>query len=85
MSLRGIIQDEVFEAKDKELRDKISKVKAVNKDAQERDKNWYEIVGRTLKTLHSAKEQMQSAMSVGGSAGQFCSQLDQQPNLLNMK
>ena len=65
MSHRGMIQDEVFEAKDKELRDKISKVKAVNKDAQERDKNWYEIVGRTLKTLHSAKEQMQSAMSVG--------------------
>ena len=60
-----MIQDEVFEAKDKELRDKISKVKQVNKDAQERDKNWYEIVGKTLTTLRGAKEQMQSAMSVG--------------------
>ena len=65
MSLRGMIQDEVFEAKDKELRDKIHKVKQVNKDAQERDQNWYEIVGKTLTTLRGAKEQMQSAMSVG--------------------
>ena len=37
MSFRGMIQDEVFEAKDKELRDKIHKVKQVNKDTQERD------------------------------------------------
>ena len=65
MSLKGMVSDEVFETKDKELRDRANKVKQVNKDAQELDKNWYEIIGKTLTTLRGAKEQMQSAMEVG--------------------
>ena len=65
MSLNGMIQGDVYMAKDEELQKKIEKVKQVNKDAQERDKNWYEIVGRALKTLNGAKGQMQSAMEVG--------------------
>ena len=43
----------------------MEKVKQVNKDTQERDKNWYEIAGNTLKTLRGAKERMQSSMDVG--------------------
>ena len=65
MSLNGMVADDVFEAKDRELREMIDKIKQVNKDAQERNKNWYEIVGHTLETLRSPKEKMEAATTVG--------------------
>ena len=66
MSLRGMIDDDTFETKDRQLRERIEKIKQVSKDAQERNKNWYEIVGRTLETLRSSpKEKMEAATSAG--------------------
>ena len=39
MSLRGMVDDDTFEAKDRQLRERIEKIKQVSKDAQERNKN----------------------------------------------
>ena len=66
MSLRGLIQDDVFEEKDRQLRERIGKIKKkVNKDAQERNKNWYEKIGKTLETIRSPKEKMEAAENSG--------------------
>ena len=65
MSLRGLVQDDVFEEKDRQLRERIEKIKQVSKDAQERNKNWYEMIGRTLETIRSPKEKMEAAESAG--------------------
>lgn len=43
-----MIKEDVFEAKNKELDDLIEKTKQANKAAQDLDRNWYEVVGRTL-------------------------------------
>ncbi len=45
MSLRGMVDDDLFETKDRQLRERIEKIKEVSKDAQERNKNWYEAIG----------------------------------------
>lgn len=65
MSLRGLIQDDVFEEKDRQLRERIEKIKQVNKDAQERNRNWYEMIGKTLETIRSPKEKMEAAENSG--------------------
>ena len=65
MSLRGMVDDDTFEAKDRQLRERIEKIKQVSKDAQERNKNWYEVIGKTLETLRSPKEKMEAAESAG--------------------
>lgn len=48
MYVKGMIKEDVFEAKNKELDDLIEKTKQANKAAQDLDRNWYEVVGRTL-------------------------------------
>ncbi len=65
MSLRGLVQDDVFEEKDRQLRERIEKIKQVNKDAQERNKNWYEMIGGTLETIRSPQEKMEVAKNSG--------------------
>lgn len=65
MSLRGLIDDDAFETKDRQLRERIEKIKQVSKDAQERNKNWYEVIGKTLETLRSPKEKMEAAETAG--------------------
>ena len=65
MSLRGLVQDDVFEEKDRQLRERIEKIKQVSKDAQKRNKNWYEMIGRTLETIRSPKEKMEATESAG--------------------
>ena len=65
MSLRGMVDDDLFETKDRQLRERIEKVKQVSKDAQERNKNWYEVIGKTLETLRSPKEKMEAAETAG--------------------
>ena len=51
MSLRGIVDGDTFETKDRQLRERMEKVKQVSKDTQGRNKNWYEVIGKTLETL----------------------------------
>ena len=65
MSLRGMVDDDLFETKDRQLRERIEKIKQVSKDAQERNKNWYEVIGKTLETLRSPKEKMEAAETAG--------------------
>ena len=65
MSLRGMVDDDLFETKDRQLRERIERIKEVSKDAQERNKNWYEVIGKTLETLRSPKEKMQAAETAG--------------------
>lgn len=50
MSLRGMVDDDLFETKDRQLRERIERIKEVSKDAQERNTNWYEVIGKTLET-----------------------------------
>ena len=65
MSLRGMVDDDLFETKDRQLRERIERIKEVSKDAQERNKNWYEVIGKTLETLRSPKEKMEAAETAG--------------------
>ena len=65
MFVKGMIKDDVFEAKNKELDDLIEKTKQANKEAQELDRNWYEVVGRTLEILKDPKTKMDAAMDIG--------------------
>lgn len=41
ISLRGMVDDDLFETKDRQLRERIEKIKQVSKNAQERNKKWY--------------------------------------------
>ena len=65
MYVKGMVKEDVFEAKNKELDDLIEKTKQANKAAQDLDRNWYEIVGRTLENLKDPKAKMDAAMDVG--------------------
>ena len=65
MSLRGMVDYDTFETKDRQLRERIEKVKQVSKDAQGRNKNWYEVIGKTVETLRSPKEKMKAAENSG--------------------
>ena len=65
MYVKGMIKEDVFEAKNKELDDLIEKTKQANKAAQDLDRNWYEVVGRTLENLKDPKAKMDAAMDVG--------------------
>lgn len=56
MRTRELIDDEEFEAKAKELKKLKSELKQANQDAKERNKNWYEVIGNTLKNLVNPKE-----------------------------
>ena len=69
MFLKGMIKDDVFEAKNKELDDLIEKTKQANKEAQDLDRNWYEIVGRTLENLKDPKSKLDASMTAGEKRG----------------
>lgn len=73
MSLRGMVDDDLFETKDRQLRERIERIKEVSKDAQERNKNWYEVIGKTLETLRSPKEKMEAAETAGERRGDITS------------
>ncbi|MFV0484715.1 MAG: hypothetical protein ACK5MU_00580 [Candidatus Saccharimonadales bacterium] len=40
-------------------------VKEANRDIEERNKNWYEIIGKTLETLKDPKERFDEATTSG--------------------
>ena len=73
MSLRGMVDDDLFETKDRQLRERIERIKEVSKDAQERNKNWYEVIGKTLETLRSPKEKNGSGRNSGRTQGDITS------------
>ena len=60
MRVRELIDDEEFEAKSKELKKLKSDIEKSNKDTRERNKNWYEVIGNTLKKLVNPKERFNS-------------------------
>ena len=60
MRVRELIDDEEFEAKSKELKSLKADIKKSNKDTRERKKNWYEVIGNTLKKLVNPKERFNS-------------------------
>ncbi len=72
MNLRGMVDDDTFETKDRQLRERIEKVKQVSKDAQGRNKNWYEVVGKTLEALKRKWKQPKRQAN----AEQSCKPLD---------
>ncbi len=59
MRVRELI-DEEFEAKSKELKSLKADIEKSNKDTRERNKNWYEVIGNTLKKLVNSKERFNS-------------------------
>lgn len=44
--VKGMVKEDVFEAKNKKLDDLIEKTKQANKAAQDLDRNWYKVVGQ---------------------------------------
>lgn len=60
MRVRELIDDEEFEAKSKELKSLKVDIEKSNKDTRERNKNWYEVIGNTLKKLVNPKERFNS-------------------------
>lgn len=65
MYIKGMIKEDVFEAKNRELDTLIEKTKLANKEAQNLDRNWYEVVGKTFELLKDPKAKMDAAMDVG--------------------
>lgn len=56
MATRGLISDEDFERKSKQLKTNIENMKTLNEELQHRLKNRYEIIGSTLKQLKQQDE-----------------------------
>ena len=56
MRVRELIDDEEFEAKSKELKQLKADIEQATQDAKERNKNWYEVIGNTLKNLVNPRE-----------------------------
>lgn len=56
MRTRDLIDDEEFEAKAKELKKLKSDLEQASQDAKKRNKNWYEVIGNTLKNLVNPRE-----------------------------
>ncbi len=69
MFVKGMIKDDVFEAKNKEIDDLIEKTKQANKEAQDLDRNWYEVVGKTLEILKDPKSKMEASLTAGEKRG----------------
>ncbi len=65
MRTRGIISDELFEKEAKQYEKMIEDVKQAHRDTEERNRNWYEVIGKTLNTLKSPKEKFHIAENVG--------------------
>lgn len=60
MRVRELIDDEEFEVKSKELKQLKADIEKSNRDTKERNKNWYEVIGNTLKKLVNPKERFNS-------------------------
>lgn len=65
MRTRGLISDELFEKESKQFEKMIEDVKQANRDTEERTRNWYEVIGKTLNNLKSPKDKFHVTEDVG--------------------
>ena len=65
MRTRGLINDEMFKSQSEELESLMDDIKESNRDIEERNKNWYEVIGKTLETLKAPKEEYDQATCPG--------------------
>lgn len=69
MRTRGIIDDELFTRESKYIQSLMEDIRQSTEDNEERQRKWYEIIGKTLNTLTSPKEQFGLAEDVGKRRG----------------
>ncbi len=65
MRTRGIIDDELFTRESKHIQSLMEDIKRSTEDNEERQRKWYEIIGKTLNTLTSPKEKFDLAEDIG--------------------
>lgn len=65
MRTRGIIDDELFTKESKHIQALMEDIKRSSEDNEERQRKWYEIIGKTLNTLTSPKEKFELAEDIG--------------------
>ena len=65
MRRRNLINDEQFEREAKLLQNLMDDIKRSAEDNEERQRKWYEIIGKTLNTLTSPKEKFDLADDIG--------------------
>lgn len=69
MRTRGIIDDELFTKESKHIQSLMEDIRRSNEDNEERQRKWYEIIGKTLNTLTSPKEKFDLADDIGERRG----------------
>ncbi len=69
MRTRGIIDDELFTRESKHIQSLMEDIRRSNEDNEERQRKWYEIIGKTLNTLTSPKEKFDLADDIGERRG----------------
>lgn len=65
MRTRGIIDDELFTKESKHIQSLMEDIRKSAADNEERQRKWYEIIGKTLNTLTSPKEKFHLAEDIG--------------------
>lgn len=65
MRTRGIIDGELFTRESKHIQSLMEDIKRSTEDNEERQRKWYEIIGKTLNTLTSPKEKFDLAEDIG--------------------
>ena len=69
MRTRGIIDDELFTRESKHIQSLMEDIKRSTEDNEERQRKWYEVIGKTLNTLTSPKEKFDLAEDIGERRG----------------
>lgn len=65
MRTRGIIDDELFTKESKHIQTLMEDIRRSTEDNEERQRKWYEIIGKTLNTLTSPKEKFHLSDDIG--------------------
>ncbi len=65
MRTRGIIDDELFTKESAHIQSLMKDIRQSLEDNQERQRKWYEIIGKTLNTLTSPNEKFKLANDIG--------------------
>ena len=63
--VEGEISKEIYRAKSERLQKMLEELERANKDAVERNKNWYEVIGKTLDTMRDPNERFKNASCSG--------------------
>lgn len=65
MRTRGLINDEIFKQESEELENLIDAIKRSNRDTEEKNKNWYEVIGKTLDVMRNPRDKFDVATTSG--------------------